>query len=420
MTDLPLNPAKPLVMHIDMNSCFASVEQQANRLLRGKAIGVVANDHRTGTIISPSYEAKRFGIKTGFRVFQAREILPKIQIIKSDPDKYFYVHKKFAEIFRDYSPDVVALSIDEAAINFEGMPKINLKRLVSIGYEIKQRIKAEIGDWLTCNVGISTNRFLAKLGASLHKPDGLDVITSDNLREVYKSLELVDLCGINVRYERRLNLAGIRTPLDFLEAPVWKLRHQVFHSIVGYYWYMRLRGYEIDTIEHPRRSYGQGYHLHHFTAENQELSKLMMKLCEKMGRRLRRAGMAARGIAVYASFERGYLHKGHKFGGYMYATLDLYDAAMALLNHRPADQKVTQLSVSCFDLAEAAKLTLPLFEGLKERRIKIANATDAINNHYGEYVVYSAKMFGLDNEIVKRVPFHATTDTLSEIYDNRG
>jgi DNA polymerase-4 len=89
-------------------------------------------------------------------------------------------------------------------------------------------MKAEIGEWITCNIGIGTNRFLAKTAAGLHKPDGLDVITHRNLEVVYGQLELTDFCGINVRYEARLNAWGIFTPLDFLSAPLWQLHKQVF------------------------------------------------------------------------------------------------------------------------------------------------------------------------------------------------
>src|SRR5476651_1175157 len=101
--DLKPNTAEPLCMHIDLNGAFATIEQQANRLLRGKAIGVAANPSERGTIISPSYEAKAFGVKTGHRVFEAKELYPDIIILHADPDKYFHVHKQFSKIFSDYS-----------------------------------------------------------------------------------------------------------------------------------------------------------------------------------------------------------------------------------------------------------------------------------------------------------------------------
>jgi DNA polymerase-4 len=214
--DYPVNKAAPLMMHIDLNSCFASVEQQANTSLRGKPVGVAANVSLGGCVISPSKEMKARGVKIG-RVRDVLAIIPEATIIPPDPDKYFYIHQRFSELFKEYSPHVVPLSIDEAVISFDGLLGLHGKDMVQIGQEIKDRMQAEIGDWLTCNVGIGTNRFLAKLAAGLHKPDGLDVVTHENLREVYSGLDLLDLCGINTRNKVRLVMAGIYTPVDFFD-----------------------------------------------------------------------------------------------------------------------------------------------------------------------------------------------------------
>jgi DNA polymerase-4 len=291
------------------------------------------------------------------------------------------------------------------------------KDMVQIGREIKTRMQGEIGDSLTCNVGIGTNRFLAKLAAGLHKPDGLDVVTSDNLREVYSGLDLMDLCGINVRNKVRLVLNGIYTPLEFLDAPVWKLWKQVFGSVAGYQWYLRLRGFEVDEVQYKRKSYGQQYAMHHFTAETRDIDKIMMKLCEKMGRRLRRSGNYALGIDVSCGFlDRSWWHKTRKGTTIMYATGDLHVAAMELLSERPW-KKVTHLSVTCYGLMPMESRPLSLFDTEVEKHIRVADALDKCNNVFGEYVVHTAKMTGLEDEVIKRVPFHATADTLSEVYD---
>ena len=415
--DYQVNTEQPLIMHIDMNSAFASVEQQANRLLRGVPVGVAANLSPGGCVISPSKEVKAMGVKTGFRVRDAVEIAPDIRIIAPDPDKYFYIHKRFSELFKEYSPDVVPLSIDEAVINFKGTPALRAQGMEQIGREIKDRMLGEIGEWLTCNVGIGTNRFLAKLAASIHKPDGLDVITHENLREVYSNVTLLDLCGINTRNKARLNLNGIYTPLEFLDAPMWKLWKQVFNSVQGRHWYFRLRGWEVDDITYKRKTYGQTYAIHHFTNDTEELSKLMMKLCEKMGRRLRKSGNYALGIHVNCGY-RGYpwWHMGRKGAKKLYATQDLHATAMQLLENRSRWQKVTHIGVTCYDLRSVKHVADTLFETDESRAFRLADALDAVNDRYGEYSVHTARMQGLDDQIIQRVPFHATTDTLSEIY----
>jgi DNA polymerase-4 len=415
--DLQPNTAEPLLMHIDLNSCFAMMEQQAHPHLRGVPVGVAANVSPGGCVISPSYEAKRLGIKVGFRVRDALEVCPDMVILPPDPDLYFDAHARFVKIFRTYSPSVTPKSIDEAVIDFSGTPALRRAGLIEIGTEIKKRMKDELGEFVTCNIGIGTNRFLAKTAAGLNKPDGMDVITYENLEEVYSGLTLRDLCGINYRFEARLNNWGIYSPLEFLQAPLWKLHKQVFQSVGGYYWYLRLRGFEIDAVEFGRKSYGQSYALHYFTADTHELSKLLMKLCEKMGRRLRRSGSFARGISVFCGFRPGSWHESKLFPGRnLYATLDLFEAAMQLLAHRPLGLKATHIAVSCYDLAPVSAIPTPLFTTPETFRIRLAAYLDAINDKWGEYTVHPATMMNMQDQIIKRVPFHATRDTLTEIY----
>ncbi len=183
--ELRINHNPPHVMHIDLNSCFATIEQQANPLLRGKPVVVTAYDTPNACIVAPSIEAKRLGIHTGMRIREAWLLCREIIARMPDPPKYRDVHLKFCKIFKDYSPDVTPKSIDEAVIDFSDV--LHLKPdLVQIGREIKQRIRQEIGEWLVCSIGIATNMFLAKLAASLHKPDGLDVIDHRNVLAVYQ------------------------------------------------------------------------------------------------------------------------------------------------------------------------------------------------------------------------------------------
>jgi len=222
----------------------------------------------------------------------------------------------------------------------------------------------------------------------------------------------------SMRYEARLNAWGIMTPLGFLRAPLWQLHKQVFRSVVGYYWYLRLRGYEIDTAVFGRKSYGQSYSLHHFTADSRELRRLLMKLCEKMGRRLRHSGHFAQGVHVFCGFrEHGGWHLGRTFPGrVLYATQDLYQVTAELLEQRPAGRKVAHLAVSCYGLVPIELMPAALFETPEAERIRLAGYLDRINDRYGEYVIHPASMMGLEKEVIKRVPFHATRDTLSEIY----
>jgi DNA polymerase-4 len=414
--ELALNHNQPTIMHIDLNSCFATVEQQANPLLRNKPIAVAAYTTPNGCVISPSIEAKRCGVKVGMTVREARLLCPGIIIRSPDPPKYRAVHLQFKKIFQDYSPHVTPKSIDEAVIDFSEVLHLSKKSLVEIAREIKRRMRQEIGEWISCSIGIGNNRFLAKTAASLKKPDGLEVITHENVLSVYESLTLLDLCGINTRYQARLNAAGIFTPLQFMSAPLPTLQNQVFQSIAGYYWYLRLRGWEIDAVVFSRKSYGQSYALPKHSAAMSELAPLLMKLTEKMGRRLRKAGFAARGIHI-ACIYRDYTHwhKGVTFDRELYTTLELYRKVLLLFNQQPVRKPVANLAVSCFHLIPKGSIQENLFDQETEKNRRVSDALDQINDRYGEYIITPALMLGLDDKVIDRIAFGEVKE-LEDIY----
>lgn len=406
------NHNKPMVMHIDLNSAFASIEQQAHPHLRDKPVVVAAYSTPNACIVAPSIEAKKYGIKTGFRVRDARLLCPDIIVLTPDPQKYRDFHLKFRKLVSDYSPDVVPKSIDEVVINFASVSRLH-PDLPFIAHEIKQRINSEIGDFLKVSIGIGTNRFLAKTGAGLHKPDGLDVITHENLVDVYKSMKLTDLCGINTRMQARLNTEGIFTPLDFYSADQVKLK-QVFKSILSYYWYMRLRGYEIDDFKSPTKSIGNDYALYIPVLDKKDLNRYLLKLTEKMGRRLRRKGLSAHGIHVALIYDDyTYWHRGKTFAEAYYTTQDLYKKVVYVVSQQPEEKPISKISVSCFDLIPNLQNQLNLFGEVKSQNIQ--HAMDEINDRYGEFVIHPALMMNMDELVLDRIAFGGVKE-MDEIY----
>ncbi len=409
---LPINKNQPLIMHMDLNSAFATIEQQANPLLRGKPLVVAAYNSHGGCVLAASIEAKRFGIKTSMKVGEAKLLYRDLIVRTPDPAKYRAVHIMFRRILQDYSPHVTPKSIDEAVIDFTphhngaGYTDTLLpfhKSLPEIGQEIKKRFKEEIGEWIFCSIGIGPNRFLAKLAASIHKPDGLAAIDHANLLDVYAKVKLIDLCGINTRFQARLNVYGIFTPVDFLNASLEKLQKQVFRSILGYYWYSRLRGWEIDSVDFKRRSYGNSYALKIQTNDPTALAKLLMKLCEKTGRRLRSNRHCAGGMHVgclYTDFT--YWHKGQKFPIPVYTTQEIYFRARELLNLSGYKKKVRELAVRVYDLTPNSDEQMQIFSSPTHR---VSEAMDAVNDTYGEFSVGSALLLGMENTIIDRIAF---------------
>lgn len=401
--DLPFNPKPSTLIHIDLNSCFATIEQQANPLLRGKPIAVAAYVSPNGCIVAPSVEAKRLGIKVGMRVKDGKQICRELVVLPPDPNKYRTVHLMLKNILSSYTDKVTPKSIDEFVLDLEGSPAFR-KGLWTIGKELKQRIKTEVGEWLTVSVGIAPNRFLAKTAAGLHKPDGLDEINITNFAEIFMGLKLDDLCGIKRNNMTRLNYMNIYTVLDFYAASVTKLRG-AFQSILAYYWYLRLHGYEIDDVIFGRRSYGNSYALPKPFFNIQDLAPLLQKLVEKMGLRMRRAGYRARGVHVSVLYRDGtHWHHGSVQNAPIFDSRDIYKAALRILMHSPYRKPVHTLAVSCFELLPNQPTQMTFLDDLAKKE-KLVEALDHINERWGQFVITPAHMLGTQDNVPDRVAF---------------
>jgi DNA polymerase-4 len=409
--DLQLNDIEPLVMHIDLNSCYAIIEQQANRLLRNKPVGVAPYNSPGGFIISSSYEARRLGIKL-MRVKEARKICNDIIILTPDPEKYFDAHTRFRQVLERYTNNVTSKSIDEFVVDFHGSKALrDGQSLIEIGHQIKQDIRASIGEYVTVNIGIAPNRFLAKLATGLDKPDGLDVIRAQDILNILGQIDLMDLPGINHRYRARLNLARIYTPLDFFEAPMLTLKREVFRSIVGYYWYLRLRGYEVDAVHFAIRSFGNDYAIGNKTSDPEEIARLLMKLCEKTGRRLRKHNYQANGAFMSLGFEDGsWWGESKRSKDPIYSTQEIYSNLMLLLRQIAIPARVTHINIAVFNVTPATPIQLGLFDGTRLDTKSLARASDTINDRYGEFTITPATMANMDDIIIRRVPFGSTRD----------
>jgi len=408
--EMPINSIRPLIMHIDLNSCFAMMEQQANPLIRHKPVAVAAYDTPGGMILASSYEAKAQGIKLGLSVRQGREIDPGLIVMMPDPDKYFDAHARLKKLLLKYTSEVVSKSVDEYVVDFRGSPVTrDGLSLEEIGYRVKADVKEALGDYVTVNIGFGTNRFLAKTAAGINKPDGLTIITAENIKDIYSRLELIDLTGINVRYQARLNLAGVYTPLDFLDVSLDDLRG-IFNGIVGYYWYLRLRGHEIDTVDFSRKSFGQQYALSKKTTDVFELQRLIMKLAEKTGRRLRKHSYSASGISLFLGFEDHTYYSKRSKHSEMYSTQDIYVAAIDMLAKVNIEARVSNVSISVYSLKSSIDNQLNLFTGTKYDVRGLAQASDVVNNRYGEFTLVPALMANMQETILKRVAFGKVKD----------
>jgi DNA polymerase-4 len=249
---------------------------------------------------------------------------------------------------------------------------------------------------------------LAKTAASLHKPNGLDVITADNLRQVFGTLELTELTGIAGQMEKRLNAVGIFTPLQFLDADEITLRRMVFKSVDGTAWYRRLRGWEVDKREFPLRTAGRQYVLDGYRLPHHEVLKRLHHLCEETGAKVRGKGMVARGVMVYArTYDVGGWHGKVMAPLPFFSNEAIYSHAKRLFDRAPDGIKM--IAVTCYGLEPADSSTeqISLFGDELARERAVTDVIDQLNSRYGKRVIHSADT--LTTRMVKeKIPFGST------------
>ena len=399
------NSEKPLIMHVDLNSAFATIEQQSRPLLRGKPVAIINRRTEHTSIVTASYEAKAYGVKVGMRFTEAARLVPGLIAIESDPAKYRFVYQKLMAILNSYSPHVVMKSIDEGVMDFHHMP--NCPDLIKIGYEVKKRLRDEIGVAMRCNIGIGPNRFLAKTAAGLHKPDGMDLINADNLREIYKTIKLTDLTGIAGQMEKRLNAVGIYTPLEFLDADKIALQKVVFRSITGCQWYDRLRGYEVDDNISDTKTVGRQYVLENRNLTRHQITTRLHNLCESVGSRLRFQHKAARGIYVYArTVDHQLWHSSRMCQLPFYSDKTINFIAQQLFLNAP--DRIMEIGIHCYELTNNDNNQMSLFGDILACEQQLVGAVDNINQRFGERTIHSADTLNTDEFVKQKIPFGST------------
>lgn len=396
------------ILLIDMNSYFASVEQQANPALRGRPVGVCAYLSQNGCIIASSVEAKKLGIKTGTLVREAQKIYPDIVLVENEPEKYRSSTKKIFSILAEYSGNIEPYSIDEAFVDLTGHVK-NMDEAIAIAKEIKQRIRNEVGEWLACSMGISYTRFLAKFAADVCGTDDLMIIKEKDLETVFYGRGLQEAWGINRKIEARLNRLGILTLDDLRKYPVANLL-QVMGKY-GYYLWAHLNGVELSGVRAERepseKSIGHSYCLPKKTRDLSFLSRVLMKLCEKTGRRLRERGKEATVLHVGWRYENfGGFHNSQKTSSRLFTSFSIFHTAFNVLNTAQLMDNISMLAISVSGLQPPSK-QMSLFNDSNKQN-KISRAMDEINDQYGEHVVFFGSMFGTSDYARDRIGFRKT------------
>ena len=394
-----------IILHLDFNSYFASVEQQANPFLRGKPIAVagkgkhsidVSGAHAGSThynvkharlrrtvVTTASKEAKQLGVKTAMGSLEALQICPELIVVPGDPKKYSVMTKRFLAILRKHAGAVEQFSTDEAFADIT-VAAGDWMGAVMVAQMIREDIKRSIGPACTVSIGIAGNKLLAKLACESVKPNGLTVVRPKKAAAFVRTCDLQAICGIGPNITKRLHAIGVSTTRGLQRVPLYKLVNE-FDSY-GQFLYLAARGLGDDHVNEENedpKSIGHSYTFPTDLDTPQEIKKNLLALCDKVAWRMRRDGFVATHISVYARYKTfGGAGTQKQFKEPMEDGRELYKNAWKLINNvRDPDAPIRLLGVSAGGLLRA-RMPANLFPKA-EKMHRTLSALDQLQHRYG-------------------------------------
>ncbi|MDQ7823749.1 MAG: DNA polymerase IV [Candidatus Eremiobacteraeota bacterium] len=390
-----MGPRERIILHADMNSYFATVEQQANPLLRGRPIAVGGSLSSRTVVAAASVEAKKFGVKSGMPLGKAMGLCPGLIVVEGDQDKYMELTTRIFRILRDYTPLLELFSIDEAFLDItDTCERFGGSLEVALG--IKRRLREEIGEWIRCSIGIGPSKIIAKLASELKKPDGLVMVEKGEIGALLGRMKLSDLCGIGERMEKRLIDAGIDTIEKLRAAPVEHLVRRF--GITGHVLHRMSLGEDSSPVlpyyeSPPYKSMGHHYTFPRDLEDLEEVKRTLLRLSEQVGRRLRAQHYAGKTITLTLRAFDFFSHRRQRtIGDYIDDGYRIYTEACAIMESLAFRGAVRMIGVSVSSLVKEYR-PLPLFDDERKAHF-LLEALDRINDRYGEFTILRASITG--------------------------
>ena len=391
-------PAMPYSwLFLDLNSYFASVEQQENPEIRGRPVAVIPCETDATCAIAASYEAKAYGIRTGTKIYEAKKLCPDLICVLARHHVYIdYHHKILAEIEK-HIPIKKICSVDEVACQLIGSERTP-EYTAQLSHDIKTGLQKNIGQMIKCSIGIAPNAFLAKVASNMRKPDGFTVLEPDTMTYKLFALRLTDLPGIGRNMEYRLQRANIHS----IEQ-LWHLEPKHARKIWGHvggeqFWY-KLRGYNIPDRPTTKRMVGHSRMLDPRLRPLQKAYPIARNLTTKAAARLRRYNLYGRccTLKIHTEDRRRWAHSQtmsptHDNFCFLKALEDLWQTMQFDIAQRHANTDLRKISIFITDLYRDQDITLDLFETRDQKKTPVTSQTlshaiDGINKRYGANTV---------------------------------
>jgi len=380
-----------MIILVDMNAFFAAIEQLDNPALRGQPV-VITNGSQGTCIITSSYEARSYGIKTGMRLREARQLCPHLIQAPSHPKRYTEISRAIMTALEDVTPDVEVFSVDEAFLDVTHCQRL-WGSAETIGKLVKQKVFEASG--LLCSIGISGDKTTAKYAAKRNKPNGFTIIPPWEAKQQLASVPVTDLCGINKGIARFLAQYGAYTCGDVARLPIGILAKRYGHP-GRRIWYM-CQGADPDPVRTrvaPPKSMGHGKVMPPNTRDKQVILTYLLHMSEKLAARLRRHDLQAQHFSIGLRLQQG---------GWLGAKVqtvqpthhgrDIYNLALAVFVSSWCGEGVCQVQITGLDPKPTAQQG-DLFLDYDEEQAVLNNVRDAINLRYGEFALAPARLLG--------------------------
>jgi DNA polymerase IV len=385
-----------IIVCVDMDAFFASVEQKDNPTLRDKPIAVTGAGERT-VITTASYEARAFGVKTGMTVYEARRLCPHIILVTGNNKRYAEICTLLEEICFRFTPDLEIYSIDEVFLDITGSHAL-FGGPEKVAHSIKATVKEELG--ISCTVGIGPNVLVAKLASDMAKPDGLLWIEENKVESVFKNLPVKKLWGIGSHTEEKLKAMHITTCGQLAEESLPLLTRKF--GVLG----ERLKEMGRGVLDRPLeitardpKSIGHSTTLPRDIWKREELLSCLLRLSERVGRRARKFQFEGRRITLtvrYDDFKT--FTKQTTLQAPTNDTGTIYRSAVAVLDSIELRRNVRLLGISLSQLQKEGGQMGLFEERNRDKKASVNKAMDTLNDKFGENTVTFALTVGQDSD----------------------
>lgn len=381
------------ILHVDLDAFFASVEERDQPELRGQPVIIGGRPDQRGVVSTCSYAARKYGVHSAMPLTEAYRRCPHGIFLPGDMAKYKTASRQVFTIFHRFTPLVEPISIDEAFLDLTGCTNLFGDPL-TIAQKIKELIRQEVG--ITASAGIAHNKFLAKIASELRKPDGLVWIKPEQVNSVLHPLPIGHLWGVGPKTADKLNALGIKTIGGLASIDAQLLVRAVGHAQASHLQQLAAGQDERPVLtETEIKSMG---HEHTFTNDVCDLEQVLavlLHLAEKVGRRLRRAGMFGRTVALklrYHDFTTLTRHTSLREPTNLDQIIYQHGKDLLIKNYNGCPVRLIGISLQNLSQAATQQLSFLGIQAEQEKREKVAQAMDAIKNRYGEASITYAKV----------------------------